>query len=414
MIARALGIPHVSTGEMLRAQVARGTELGKQAKVIMDSGALVPDAIVIAMVKERLAEADAACGFLLDGFPRTAAQAEALDREVADRPLEMVLCLEVGEEEVVRRLLKRAEIEGRSDDTEETIRNRMAVYRAQTEPLIAYYREQGHPPPHRRHGRPSTRPSPGSPRRSPRHDHLQGPRRVRPDAARRAGGGRGAGQGAGGRPPRRGPGRASTAWRPSIVAERGCLPSFLNYHGYPAHICLSPNETIVHGIPDGRRLREGDILSVDMGAIFEGWHGDAAVTFGIGEISAEAQRLLEATEKALWAGIEQCRDDRRLGDVGHAIWAVGDAAGLGVVQEYTGHGIGRQMHEEPQVLNYGEPGQGPAPQAGHGGVHRAHVQPGGPPHQGARRRLDGGHRRRQPVGPLRAHRGHHRRRAPRC
>lgn len=143
MVARALGIPHISTGEMLRAQVARGTELGRQAKVIMDAGSLVPDAIVIAMVKERLAESDAACGFLLDGFPRTAAQAEALDREAADRPLEMVLCLEVDEEEVVRRLLKRAATEGRSDDNEETIRNRMEVYRAQTEPLIAYYRDQG-------------------------------------------------------------------------------------------------------------------------------------------------------------------------------------------------------------------------------------------------------------------------------
>jgi methionyl aminopeptidase len=144
----------------------------------------------------------------------------------------------------------------------------------------------------------------------------------------------------------------------AIVAERGCLPSFLDYHGYPAHICLSPNDTIVHGIPDGRRLREGDILAVDMGTIFEGWHGDAAVTFGIGEISAEAQRLLEATEKALWAGIEQCRDGHRLGDVGHAIWAVGNGAGFGVVQEYTGHGIGRQMHEEPTVHNCGDPGRG--------------------------------------------------------
>jgi adenylate kinase len=143
MIARALGIPHISTGEMLRGHVARGTELGKQAKVIMDAGELVSDEIVIAMVKERLAEADAACGFLLDGFPRTAAQAEALDREVGDRPLEMVLSLEVGEDEVVRRLLRRAELEGRSDDTEETVRNRMSVYRAQTEPLIAYYRRQG-------------------------------------------------------------------------------------------------------------------------------------------------------------------------------------------------------------------------------------------------------------------------------
>jgi adenylate kinase len=143
MLARALGIPHVSTGEMLRGHVARGTELGKRAKVIMDAGDLVPDEIVIAMVKERLGEGDAACGFLLDGFPRTAAQAEALDREVADRPLEMVLSLEVGEEEVVARLLKRAAIEGRSDDTEATVRNRLAVYRAQTEPLIAYYQRRG-------------------------------------------------------------------------------------------------------------------------------------------------------------------------------------------------------------------------------------------------------------------------------
>ena len=143
-----------------------------------------------------------------------------------------------------------------------------------------------------------------------------------------------------------------------ILAERDCLPSFLNYHGYPAHICLSLNETIVHGIPNGRALREGDVLAVDVGAIFEGWHGDAATTFGIGEISAEARRLLEVTERGLWAGIEQCRDGRRLGDVGHAISSVAAAAGFGVVREYTGHGIGRQMHEEPQVLNYGEPGKG--------------------------------------------------------
>jgi len=143
-----------------------------------------------------------------------------------------------------------------------------------------------------------------------------------------------------------------------IITERKCLPSFLNYRGYPAHICLSLNETIVHGIPSSRVLSEGDILSVDVGAIFEGWHGDAAVTIGIGEIAPEARRLLEVTEAGLWAGIEQCRDGRRLGDVGHAISGVAVAAGLGVVQEYTGHGIGRQMHEEPQVLNYGEPGKG--------------------------------------------------------
>ena len=143
MVCRALGIPHISTGVMLRDQVQRGTDLGEQARVIMEAGELVPDEIVIAMVAERLAEADAACGFLLDGFPRTLPQAEALDRVLADRHLEVVIDLDVVEEEVVQRLLGRAVKEGRADDNEETIRTRMAVYREQTEPLIAYYGAKG-------------------------------------------------------------------------------------------------------------------------------------------------------------------------------------------------------------------------------------------------------------------------------
>jgi len=143
-----------------------------------------------------------------------------------------------------------------------------------------------------------------------------------------------------------------------IIAEGDCTPNFLNYHGFPAHVCLSPNEVIVHGIPDERRVAEGDILSLDAGAIYQGWHADAALTFAVGVIPAEVQALLDATEKALWAGIEASVPGARLGDVGHAIEAVAVEAGLGVVREYTGHGIGRQMHEEPQVLNYGEPGRG--------------------------------------------------------
>jgi adenylate kinase len=137
MIATAVGIPHVSTGEMLRDHVSKGTDLGKQAQVIMEAGDLVPDEIVIAMVKERLSADDAACGFLLDGFPRTAPQAEALDREAI--PIEAVINLGVDEDELVTRMLAR----GRADDTEETVRNRFAVYRRQTEPLIAYYERKG-------------------------------------------------------------------------------------------------------------------------------------------------------------------------------------------------------------------------------------------------------------------------------
>ncbi len=143
-----------------------------------------------------------------------------------------------------------------------------------------------------------------------------------------------------------------------IIAEGDCTPNFLNYHGFPAHVCLSPNEVIVHGIPDSRKVAEGDILSLDAGAIYRGWHGDAAITFAIGEVPAEVHALMDATERALWAGIEASVPGARLGDVGHAIEAVAVEAGLGVVREYTGHGIGRQMHEEPQVLNYGEPGRG--------------------------------------------------------
>jgi methionyl aminopeptidase len=144
-----------------------------------------------------------------------------------------------------------------------------------------------------------------------------------------------------------------------IISERGCTSSFLGYHGtYPATLCLSPNDVIVHGIPSERRLEEGDILSVDSGAIFEGFHGDAAFTMPIGAVSPEAQRLIDITEEALWAGVRQVRKGGHLGDIGASVAAIGEANGYGVVEEYVGHGIGRQMHEEPQVPNYGKPGQG--------------------------------------------------------
>lgn len=144
-----------------------------------------------------------------------------------------------------------------------------------------------------------------------------------------------------------------------IIADHGCTSSFLNYLGtYPATLCLSPNDVIVHGIPNEYQLREGDILSVDAGAIFEGFHGDAAFTMGIGDISAEAQHLIDSTEEGMWAGIRQVHKGNRLGDIGAAIQSVGAANGYAVVEEYVGHGIGREMHEEPQVPNYGFTGRG--------------------------------------------------------
>ena len=147
-----------------------------------------------------------------------------------------------------------------------------------------------------------------------------------------------------------------------VLERRGARSNFLNYgpadNPFPAVICTSPNRVIVHGIPGAYRLSEGDILSLDCGAIVEGYHGDAAVTIPIGEVGAEAQKLLEVTRQSLEAGIERIRDGNRLYDIGEAVQTVAEGAGFSVVREYVGHGIGTAMHEDPQVPNYGPPGRG--------------------------------------------------------
>jgi methionyl aminopeptidase len=137
-----------------------------------------------------------------------------------------------------------------------------------------------------------------------------------------------------------------------VLDRRGARSNFLHYRGFPAVICTSPNDMIVHGIPGDYVLEEGDILSIDCGAIVEGYHGDAAFTMPIGEVTDEARRLMEVTERSLWAGIEQLRAGRRLNEVGRAVQEVAEAAGFSVVREYVGHAIGTAMHEEPQVPNY--------------------------------------------------------------
>ena len=144
-----------------------------------------------------------------------------------------------------------------------------------------------------------------------------------------------------------------------VLDRRGARSNFLNYHGFPAVICTSPNDMIVHGIPGDYRLKDGDIISIDCGAIIEGYHGDAAFTMGVGEVDPAALRLIEVTEASLFKGIEQMVDGNRLSDIGHAVQTVAEGAGFSVVREYVGHAIGTAMHEEPQVPNYGPPGKGP-------------------------------------------------------
>jgi methionyl aminopeptidase len=142
-----------------------------------------------------------------------------------------------------------------------------------------------------------------------------------------------------------------------VIERRGARSNFLNYRGFPAVICTSPNDMIVHGIPGDYVLSDGDILSIDCGAIIEGYHGDAAFTMAIGDVTPQAAQLIEVTERSLWAGIEQLKDGNRLHEVGRAVQKVAEAAGFTVVREYVGHAIGTAMHEEPQVPNYW-PGQG--------------------------------------------------------
>jgi methionyl aminopeptidase len=143
------------------------------------------------------------------------------------------------------------------------------------------------------------------------------------------------------------------------IRSQGGVSSFLGYRGYPASICTSPNDVVVHGIPDGTTLAEGDILSVDVGVILDGFVADSAFTFPVGDASPEAERLLEGCQASLASGIAQCRPGNRLSDVSHAIQKATEEAGFSVVRSLVGHGIGRSMHEDPQIPNYGPPGRGP-------------------------------------------------------
>lgn len=149
-----------------------------------------------------------------------------------------------------------------------------------------------------------------------------------------------------------------------VIRGAGGIPSFLGYKPhfaatpFPGTLCVSVNDVIVHGIPDATRLEEGDLLSVDCGAIVDGYHGDSAVTFAVGEVDGKARDLMEATERALWAGIEQARAGNRLSDIGHAVGLVGHGAGYGIMKDFGGHGVGRALHEDPSVDNDGPPGRG--------------------------------------------------------
>ncbi len=144
-----------------------------------------------------------------------------------------------------------------------------------------------------------------------------------------------------------------------FIVSQGATPSFLNYSGYPASACISVNQTVIHGIPDSRVLNEGDIVSIDVGAYFGGFHGDCAATFACGEISPEAKKLIDVTKQSFFEGIQFARQGNRVSDIGHAVQAYVETNGFSVVRDFIGHGVGANLHEEPEVPNYGKPGRGP-------------------------------------------------------
>lgn len=145
----------------------------------------------------------------------------------------------------------------------------------------------------------------------------------------------------------------------TFIRSQGAIPSFKGYNGFPASICASVNEQLVHGFPSARKLLEGDIISIDIGAQYQGYHGDSAWTYPVGNISEQAKRLLEVTERSLFAGLEQARPDVPLYTISHAIQRCIEDEGFSVVREYVGHGVGKDLHEEPQIPNYGLPNRGP-------------------------------------------------------
>lgn len=143
------------------------------------------------------------------------------------------------------------------------------------------------------------------------------------------------------------------------IERSGAKPSFLGYGGFPASACISINEQVIHGIPSSKViLKEGDIVKIDVGAFYQGFHGDSAKTFAVGRVSEEAARLIDITEKCFWAGVEKIRPDARIGDIGHAIETLATTQGYGVVRRYVGHGVGQNLHESPDVPNYGTAGRG--------------------------------------------------------
>ena len=359
-VCERLGIPQISTGDILRRAIKEQTPTGLAAKAYIDAGALVPDSVVIDIVRERLAQEDCQKGYVLDGFPRTVPQAQAL-AGFAD--IDAVVDIDVSDEKLIARLSGRrvcpacggtyhisrlngrtdcercgAALIQRDDDKAETVLSRLNVYHKQTAPLIEFYEQRG-----------LLRRVDGA---QPMEDcfeaileagallhevleQLKG--KIEPGITT----------------------KELDRYAEKLIRGYGAVPSFLNYEGYPASICASVDSQVVHGIPnESTVLRESQIISIDSGLILDGWQSDSAFTVGVGTVSLEAQRLIDVTEQSFFAALQVAREGYRVSDIGHAVQQYVEERGFAAVRDLCGHGIGREMHEDPSIPNFGAPGHG--------------------------------------------------------
>ena len=379
IISEKLHIPTISTGNILREAIKNGTETGMKAKSFMDAGKLVPDDVIIGIVSERVAQPDCENGFILDGVPRTIPQAEAL--EAAGIHFDRVISIEIEDPVIEARMTGRRvcgscgasfhitahppKVDGvcdvcgkelviRKDDAPETVKNRLKVFHAETEPLKDFYAKLGvlklvEGDQHQGHPGGAGCVSMISVKNEREIEVMR--RACKITAAARA--------------------LAGEMVRPGVttkqidkavhdyIVSQGAKPTFLGYGGFPASVCISVNEVVIHGIPGHRVLKEGDIVSIDVGAQWGGFTGDCAATFACGKISAQAQKLITVTEQSFYEGIKFARQGCRISDIGHAVQTYVESHGFGVVRAFVGHGVGEHLHEEPEIPNFGAPGRGP-------------------------------------------------------
>lgn len=397
ILAGSLGLTHLSTGDILREEVRNGTELGNKAKEYMNAGKLVTDELILEMIEARFGNDDVRNGFILDGFPRTLPQAEGFDKlaERLELQIDAVVNLEVDSEAIVKRLSARSTcstcgtiyndltkppkrpglcdldnglLHRRPDDSEMVVRHRLNVYFQQTKPLEEYYRErdlmicvQGDNPVEAVTAEVISKLEMA--KKKSRMIELKSKSEIAKIAEA-------------GRIVAKAHDLVESMLKPGVetreiddrvrelIQQEGGVPSFLGYKGYPASTCISINEVIVHGIPGRRKIKDGDLVSVDIGVYKDGFHADAARTFLAGSAGVEKQKIAKIVREALEAGIAAGKPNGRLGDISNAIQKHAERNGYSVVRDLVGHGVGRALHEDPQIPNYGSAGSGPVLKVG--------------------------------------------------